>query len=809
MSLLKKGDGLQLLAWALLVAVTALSSVAFFADRVQSSLEAQGSALLAADLVVEQKRPIPGEWVAEATRRNLQHSLLMTFPSVLFINDTPQLVQIKAVDDNYPLRGQLKISHNDNISHRGPAPGTAWGAQTLLDHIADRKQPTLPLGELQLQLSGVIIEEPDRGDNLFQLAPRLMVHINDAQRSGLLGPASRISHRLLVAGDARQLADYRRWLKSRLDNNAQLLNMDNARPELRSALQRGQRFLSLAALCASLLAGVAIMLASRRFVQQALDESAILRTLGMTSGQLLLRYLRRLLLLTLLAALIGVALGYIGQLFLTGLMSELIREQLPAPGWRPVPLAIAHALILVLGFAVPSLMAIRQVPPLRVLRRELKPPGLSQGLTWLLALSAFVGLIHWQVNDALLAWSMSLGVIALLFIFVVVGWLLLRMLRPLSGGAGNVSFGLAALTRHPELTLLQLAGFGLGASLLLLLALVRVEILDAWQNSLPPETPNHFMINIQPDEAAGVRQLFRQHGITDSGLFATTRARLLKIDDQAVDPTSYDSSRARRLAAREYSLGFSAQMQNDNRLLQGEWWSVGQNGFSIEQSLAEALKLQVGNRLTFDIAGQQISAPVRSIRQVKWDSFNVNFFVVGNTALLQGIPHAVITSIYIEEAKPELMRQLATEFPAVSVINIGPLMEQVRGIIARGALAIEGVFVFTLLAAVLVTLAAVQISREQRAREVAILRTLGASRRRVLVAALAEFGLLGLLAGALAALLANVLNILLADQLFNLATGFNTRLWLIGCLGSIAVVVLVGYLATRPVLRTPPMHLLK
>jgi putative ABC transport system permease protein len=452
------------------------------------------------------------------------------------------------------------------------------------------------------------------------------------------------------------------------------------------------------------------------------------------------------------------------------------------------------------------------VPPLRVLRRELSAPGLAAWLVWVLAAAAFFGLMLWQVRDLRLATGMALALLASLLVFMFAGRLLLGLLAPLRRLGGAAAIGLAALARYPQLTLLQLAGFGLGITLLLLLAVVRVDIVETWQASLPEQAPNHFMINIQPEERAAVETLMEQRGVPHSGLHATTRARLVAINERRVDPEDYADSRARRLAVREYSLGFGPTMAADNRILAGRWWDepaqAQQPEFSVEEGLAESLGLRVGDRLTFDIAGQIISAPVTSLRSVAWDSFNVNFFVVGSPALLEGLPVAYLGSLYLADDSESFTLALLQDFPAVSIIDLRPILAQVREIMARGALAVEAVFLFTLIAAALVSLAAVQVSRDERAREVAVMRTLGASRGQLLRAVLAEFGLLGLICGVLSALLAAVSGYLVAVELFDLPGRIGGAVWWLGIGAGAGVVTLVGWLATRRLLGVPPLQVL-
>jgi putative ABC transport system permease protein len=472
--------------------------------------------------------------------------------------------------------------------------------------------------------------------------------------------------------------------------------------------------------------------------------------------------------------------------------------------------ALAFGLCLAVGFALPTLLRVGRVPPLRVLRRELDAQGLSTWLVWLLAIAAFVGLMAWQVQDRELAVAMSLALLATLLVLMGAGRLMLLALRPLRRTGGTAALGLAALARYPQLTLLQLGGFGLGITLLLLLAVVRVDIIDTWRASLPEQAPNHFMLNLQPEERDRFDAMVTERDIPHSGLYATTRARLVAINGQAVQPEAYDSRRAQRFASREYSLGFNGTLQADNRILAGRWWADPDTepGFSLEEGLAETLGLEVGDTLAFDVAGQKIEAPVSSLRSVAWDSFNVNFFVVGSPALLPDLPVTYLTSLYLDDNSDAFTVELARAFPAVSVIDLRPILRQVREIMERGSLAVELVFGFTLIAAALVTVAAAEVSRDERAREVAVMRTLGVSRRRLMGAVLTEFGVLGFIGGLLAAGLAALGGFLIASRLFDLPGSIGPDVWLLGIGGGTLVVALVGWLATRRLVDVPPLRVL-
>lgn len=811
---IRQSSALLILMLALVISVTALTSVAFFVDRVDRALVLQGSALMAADLVIEQGDAVPEAWIDHATRLGLKSAFQILFPSVIFHQDKPLLVKVKAVDESYPLRGELQVASAQKTRNTPPTRGEAYASPALFKTLNTQPARSLvPLGKLSLSLRGEVKHEPDVAGNLFQFAPQLMIHYQDALNSGLLTPASRAQYRFLMAGDKDSVARMQRWIKARLPTGSRIISMENSRPEMRRALDRGRRFLELAALCASLLSGIAIMLAARQYVAQAMDSVAIMRTLGMSSLQALARHLRELFTVFILGSLLGIAFGYVGQQVLYYLVGDWFGEQLPLPGLRSVGLGFAYAFILLGGFSLPALWRIRSISPLRVLRHDLEPPDISAWLSWGLAISVFAGLVVWQVQDVSLAIAM-LSLIAAIFVLSVgCGWLLIVALKPFRGAAGGVGMGIAALTRNPVLTHWQLLGFTMGITMLLLLALVRVDLLETWQASLPKQAPNHFLINIQPGEQIELQTwLFRQ-GVKGSGMFATARGRLTHIDGRAVAPDQYEDEHAKRLLIREFSLGFSDLLQSDNQIVAGEKWSsppLQNQGFSVEVKLAEMLRIKPGSELTFDVAGQTLSAKVDNLRQVAWDSFNVNFFVQGNASLMKELPVAYISSLYLDDNNTALVvRKLAQDYPAVSLLDIRPVLQRVRQIMDKGAMAVESVFLFTLLAAMLVTLSAVQISRRERASAIAIYRTLGASRRLVLTAMLTEFGLLGMTSGFLGAALASITGQLIASRLFGLETGINISIWLTGMGAGTLGLLVIGYLVMRSLLKTPPIQLLR
>ncbi len=809
---LVQNRSLILLVSALLVAVSAMTSVTFFVDRVDRALVLQGSSLMAADMVVENGTQLDESWTQSAIANNLEVSRQVSFPSVLFIADEPVLVQVKAVDRAYPLRGTLRVSDFSAGGQGIESNAVPSKGQVYLDSVLQKKlaqQDSINLGNLDLNIAGTIVEEPDRGGNLFQLAPRLLINIEDLPASGLLGPASRAKYRMLLAGELSALESFRAWAKIHLPSGAHIIDIQNARPELRTALERGQRFLSLASLCASLLAGIAILLGSRRYVNQAVDGVAVMRTLGMTSKQVMLHHLKEIGVVLVIGCTAGILFGYLGQWFLSSLIGDWFGSDLPDPGPRPLFTGLLYGAVLLLGFSLPVLWRIRRVSPLRVLRRELDPPDISSYLVWTVAIAAFLLLVFWQVQDSKLALAVVLALVSVMLIASGFGRLVLLLLRPFRKTHSALGMGLAALNRHASLTQWQLAGFSIGVTLLLILGMVRVDLIDTWSNSLSPTAPNHFLINIQSNEQQKLQQWFEDNNVANSGMYASSRGRLVAINDEAVVPESFPTSRGRRLAGREFSLGFSDQLQADNRIIKGEpEWPPVEPGFTVEEGLAKELSIQPGTTLTFDVAGQQVRATVTSLRSISWDSFNVNFFVQASETLKQGLPVAYLNSIYLDDNAADVMKMISNDYPAVSVLDLRPLLKQVRDIMDQGAYAVEAVFAFTLLAAMLVTVGAVQISREERSQEVALFRTFGATRKQILLGVLSEFGLLGMVIGVVSATLASVTGYLVATVIFNLSPVFNPMVWVAGVVLSLLVLLIVGFFSTRELMNKPPMMIL-
>jgi len=809
---------LRLLAVAIVIAVGSVTAVGFFTDRIERAMARQAGEVLAADLALEWSAPLPETIATAAGELGLATARVVDFPSVVLAADRTQLVQVKGVSPGYPLRGELRVSDApgglETIADDLPAAGEVWVEARLLVLLGLNVGDELALGELRLRIARVLTYEPDRAANLFRLAPRVMIAMEDVERSGLLGPASRVRHRLLLAGDAGQVEGFRRWSEDRLPDGARLDDVREARPEIRSALDRGGRFLRLTAVTAALLCMVAVALATRRFVERQADASALLRCLGASRRLVTATFALRMLLLGLGASLAGALLGFIAQPVLAALVAPWFSEALPAPSLRPLASGVVTGVLVLAGFSLPSVLRLGRVPPLRVFRRHLGPAPLGYGLLIGAAVIALGTLLMLQVGDDALALRLIGGLGGTLLVLLAAARLLVRLLGPLRHRArGSWRYGLASLSRNPATTALQLTGFGLGITALLLLAMVRVDLLSAWQRNLAADAPNHFLINIQPDEVKALSALLDDEGLTTSGPYPMVRGRLVLIDDRPVVPQNYEEPRAQRLAEREFNLSWSADMQPDNRILAGRWWDAqaaeADQAFSVEEGLAKTLGIDLGDTLVFEVAGERIEAEVTSLRSVQWDSFNANFFVVGTPALMQGKPATYITAFHLPPERVEVIRQIVERFPSVTPLDVTALMTQVRGIMDRGALAVEFVFGFTLLAGLVVLVAGIQTSRELRVQEAVVLRTLGLQRRKLLWAIAIEFSVLGALAGIVAAAAATATSYALATAVFELPWHFDLVMWLIAILGGAVGVALAGIAATWRLTREPPIVVLR
>lgn len=812
----RSGELAVLLA-ALLVAVTALTGVGFFTDRIAQAVELRAAEVIAADLRLQSPQPIGAEYRRLAGERGIRTAATVTFPSVVFFGEDSALAALRAVEPGYPLRGRLRISDAPFEPARDttdlPGRGEAWLDARLLGRLGASIGDSVSIGTSRFRVTRVLDYRPDQGSAFVDLAPSLLIPLADLAATGLVGPGSRVTHSLLFAGSPAAIRDFKPVIEARRQKGERLVDVSEASPQIRSSTERAGRFLNLSALITVLLAAVAVAMAARRYTQRHLDNVALMKCMGAPQRLVLQVTVIELGLLALVAAAAGSALGWLAQEILTWLLGDIVRADLPAPTFAPAILGAVTALAILIGFALPPMLQLKRVPPARVLRRNLEPPPLRYSVSYGLALAALLGVLFWLVRDWKLVVYVALGVGATLAVLFLAGWLLVRLARPLRGAVGVAwRYGLANLARRGRESIVQVVAFGLGLMVLLLLAVVRNDLLEDWRASLPADIPNYFMINIPTADTGAFADYIESKGLPRPELFPMIRARMTAINGKSMEEIALTTDRARGFAEREQNLSWAETPQVDNRVVEGRWWSkadAGRHLVSVATEYQEELGLRLGDRLTFDVAGETVEAEVTSFREVQWDRFRPNFFLVFSPGTLDGLAGTWLTSLRLEPAQRPLLLDLVRRFPSVSLFDIDAILAQVRDIMDRASLAVQYVFLFTLAAGITVLLAAIQATRDERRYESAMLRTLGARRRVVLAGVASEFAALGMLAGTLAALGATAAGWLLAEQVFELEYAVDPWVWVLGLAAGAVIVGGAGTFAARNVINQPPIAVLR
>ena len=813
---LKSGE-LSVLLLALMVAVLSLTAVGFFTNRISQAVRAQATEVLAADLRIESPHPLPEAYFQKAESNDLRTARLEQLATAIFYGEASQLTSLVAVNSGYPLRGSVRIAATAfgaaYPTRDIPRAGEAWVDARLIAQLNVGVGSNVQIGAAKFRIAQILDYRPDQGSGFVNLAPAVLVNLADIDATQLIQPGSRVTYAGLFAGVPGAVTGFREWLKSTKKPGERIEELDESSRQLNSAIERSSRFLNLASLASVLLAAVAVAMGARRYVSRHIDSVALMKCMGASQRFILGISLVELTLIGMAAVLLGSVLGYVAQSGLAWLLRDLIRSELPPASLQPILLALATVLAMLVGFALPPLLQLKNTPPARVLRKTVEAPPLAYGLSYVIALAALLAIVWVMVRDSDLVFGLFFGVLGAGLVLALAGFGLVRITRRLRGGVGVAwRYGLANVSRRGGESVVQIVAFGLGLMVLLLLAVVRNDLLKDWQRSLPNDVPNNFLINIRPDEQKPLLNYLQLHGLGQPQLFPLVRARIMKINGLSTQDRKDLDERGRSFVEREQNLTWSASLPEDNQLLAGQWWRAQDAGVplvSISSEYQETLHLSVGDRIGFDVAGEIVEAKVASVRKVRWDSFRPNFFLVFPPGVLDGAAGTYMTSVYLNADQRPALVGLVRQFPSVSVFDVDAILKQIRSVIDRASLAVQYVFLFTLAAGVVVLLAAVQSTRDERRYESAMLRTLGASRRVVLQGVAAEFSALGFLSGVLAATGASTIGWLLARRLFSVEYAFDPWLWLLGLVCGTVLVGLSGTLATRRVVNTPPIVTLR
>ncbi|WP_348752666.1 FtsX-like permease family protein [uncultured Aquincola sp.] len=817
---------LRLLVVAVMLAVAALTAVGFFANRLNTGLERDAAQLLGGDAVVASDKPTPEALVADAQARGLRITRSAVFPSMGRAPDdrggASRLVAVKAVDASYPLRGRLRTQTTaggpEEAATGGPAPGTVWVDAAVLESLGLKLGDALLLGDASLRIDRIITIEPDRGAGFISFAPRVMLAMADLPATGLIQPASRVTYRLAVAAPGNSLAEVGRYVnevKQRIERDAlrgvDVESLESGSPQMRRTLDRGEKFLNLVALLAALLAAVAVAIAARDFANRHLDDCAMLRVLGQPQRSIALSYGLEFGLVGVVASLLGVAIGFGVHHVFIWLLAGLVQTELPPPGVWPAFFGLGVGLTLLLGFGLPPVLQLARVPPLRVIRRDVGTLKASSLLVLAAGTLGFAGLLLAVSSDLKLGLIAVGGFAAAVLVFAALSWVAVQVLRravPETRAPRWLVLATRQIAARPAFAVLQVSALSVGLLALALLVLLRTDLIDSWRAATPPNAPNRFVINLQPDQSDAFQAALKQAGVQRYDWFPMIRGRLVAINGQPVNPERYTEERARRLVDREFNLSHDAQLPEQNQVIAGRWTPDEPDAVSVESGLAETLGLKLGDRMRFDIGGTQREGRITSLRKLDFASMRVNFFVMFPLAKMDDVGTTYISAFRAPET-PGFDNQLSRDFPNITNVNVAASLAQVQGVLDQVIRAVEFLFGFTLAAGLVVLFAAITATREARSREFAIMRAMGAGR--TLLARVQRTELLGV--GALAGLLASSAAMGVGWALARYAFEFSwTAPWWVPLAGTVAGALLAlaaGWWGLREVLRRPVVETLR
>lgn len=806
---------LRILLVALLITVMISTAIGYFSTRLHASMEARAGEFLAADLVLRSNEDATDAQLKLAKDLGLDHAKTVNFSTVILNGDDLQLVAVKAADSNYPLRGQLKIQDDletpEYATNEGPKQGEVWVESRLLYGLNLKVGDSVDIGKLPLKITKIITYAPDRSANFYSFNPFALMNRDDLDATGAVQKGSRVTYRNLWSGEMDVIKQLQPVLKKTLEPNQKILTIADGSQEVSGALNRAQNYLNLASLVGILLASVAIALSANQFANNRYDASALLRSLGMQQKQVLWLYGFELLYVSAIGAIIGALLGWLAQLGLFFLLQDLISAELPSGGIMPALAGIATGFTVLIGFALPPLAALGRTPPLRVLREDLLPTPLKNFVVYGIAIVALF-LIMWQLSlNISLTLALLGGAIAMVALLSFVLYVSVKFLRrALSRSSFVWRMALGQTLRYPVKSMGQIVAFGIILMTMALVLMLRGELLQTWRDQLPHDAPNYFAMNITEDEKDIFKEKVAELSPNISPFYPMVAGRLTEVNGVSVRKMSLDNERAKNSINRDLNLTWSADLPNENKLIEGQWWQDNESGIgvSMEDDLAKGLNAKLGDEVTFVIAGESYKTKITSIRTVNWDTVQPNFFVIFNPNSIQDVPVTYLTSFYLPENMQKELITLAREFPTVTLLDLMAIVNQLNEILQQVTLAVEYILALVLIAGLIVLIAGLQATLSDRLRQGAILRVLGAHRKMLFKSQLIEFALMGGLAGLLAMVGSEFISFLLYRSVLNLEWQWHPWLLLLPIIGAMLIAIM-GILGTKKVVSVSPLLVLR
>ena len=819
---LRSGE-LRLLIVAVTLAVAALTAVGFFADRLKGGLQRDARQLLGGDAVVSSDKPTPQAFISKARALGLQTATTSGFPTMGRATDAKggasKLVAIKAVQAGYPLRGNLSVAAVPDVPGKAtrdvPAKGEVWVDAPLLDALGLVMGDQLLLGDASFRIGRIIVAEPDRGGGFMNFAPRVMLNQADLASTHLVQPASRVTYRFAIAGEEPSVKQFAQWAAQQVEKaevrGVRLESLESGRPEMRQTMDRAEKFLNLVALLAAMLSAVAVALAARGFAANHLDDCAMFRVLGLSQRTIALSYTLEFALIGIVASALGVAIGFGVHYAFVVLLAGLVDAALPAASLWPVAFGLGMGLTLLFAFGLPPVLQLAQVPPLRVIRRDvgnLKPASLA---VLAIGVAGFAALLLAASSDVMLGLIAVGGFAGAVLVFAALSWLAVKLLRR-SVNESTAPRWLVLATRQisarPAYAVVQVSALAVGLLALVLLVLLRTDLISSWRKATPPDAPTRFVINVMPEQGDAFQKTLRDAGVKNYDWFPMIRGRLVAVNGKSMAPDDYADERAKRMIDREFNLSNSATQPEHNQVIAGRWTDEEAGAISIEESIATTLNLKLGDTLRFDIGGMLVDSRITSLRKVDWGSMRANFYAMYPVARLTGVPATYMTAFKAPLTKG-FDNALVRSFPNITSVDVSATLTQIQHVLDQVIRAVEFLFGFTLLAGLVVLFAAISATREERAREFAIMRAVGAQGKLLRQVQRAELAGVGLLAGLLASLVATAVGWALAKFVFGFEWTASPLVPLLGALTGAALAMAAGWWGLRDVLRRPVVETLR
>lgn len=806
----------RLLALAIVLAVAAISSVSLLSFRVGAALQIQANQTMGGDLVLNSGRPIPESFINKAQELELKHTETTEFPSMVSSDNAIHLASIKAVENNYPLRNHLQIYSKNNqdiqLINNGPKPSTVWVDEQLLQQLNLKINDSLQVGDIELRIDSIIAYEPDRSMQLMNIAPRVMMHSSDLDATGLIGVGSRVNYSLLTAGEQKNINHYEVWLEENLENGQKINTVETSRPELQKALDRAHYFLSLISLLTVTLSALAIAMASRHYYLRNQQSIAVMRCLGASRSLISSSIWVQFSLLAIGASIAGLLIAYLVQNILGDLVANWLDINLPIGSFMPYIQGAFAGYLLLLGFAMPVLLNLRNIPPIVILRSSDNKIKLNHLLSLLIAVLVYAAIVFMIAQNITLALILFFGFVLVFLLFFVCAYLLVLFIQKISQNfkqANFLRFSIRSIARRKALAAVHLIAIGIGLTILLLLSIMRTDLINAWQRTVAPDAPNMFLINIQQQQIGPLENYLIDNGFKDVEFHPLVRARLTAINDKPIDLEQFKDERAKSIVTRELNLSYTDSLPISNKITSGQWVDHIKNQISLEQDFAQSLGVAIGDYLEFDFSGTKTNVKITSLRQVKWDSFDVNFFALLSNNALEQAQASYLTSLHFGDDTQQVIKNLRQQFPNVTMFDIRVILKQVTSILNQVITAIQVLFIFALLAGIIVLVAALFGTKAQRMHEMVIMRTLGASTKQLAFFLRTELIILGAIAGLLASASAQLIAWYLASYVFEFGLELSLWPWIAGIISGVLLSWLSGVIALKGVVHSAPINVLR